>query len=102
LGDNGIEGDPAFQEAFTRRFPKTKEGRSLADFQLNDRLFKHRCSYMIYSKTFDCLPPRVKSAVIARLHTVLESEPAPGNHPAIKASERRKISSILEQTLPAW
>jgi hypothetical protein len=102
LGQDGIEGDPAFQEAFTQRFPKSKDGRSLADFQLNDRLFKHRCSYMVYSKTFESLPPRVKSAVIDRLHTILESEPEPGNHPNLKTSERRKISSILEQTLPAW
>jgi hypothetical protein len=57
---------------------------------------------MVYSKTFESLPPRVKSAVIDRLHTILESEPEPGNHPNLKTSERRKISSILEQTLPAW
>ena len=102
LGEDGIEGDPAFQEAFTKRFPKSKDGRSLADFQLNSHLFKHRCSYMVYSKTFKSLPPRVKSAVINRLHTILKSEPEPGNHPNLKTSERRKISSILQQTLPDW
>jgi hypothetical protein len=57
---------------------------------------------MIYSKAFDALPARIKSAVIARLHRVLESEPAAGNHPAIKASERHKIAAILQETLPAW
>lgn len=102
LGENGIEGDPAFQEAFSRRFPKTQDGRSLADFQLNDRLFKHRCSYMVYSEVFKSLPQRVKSAVIARLRAILESDPAPDNHPEIKASERRKIAAILRETLPGW
>ena len=102
LGENGIEGDPAFQEVFLKRFPKTKDGRSLADFQLNDRLFKHRCSYMVYSEVFKSLPQRVKSAVIARLHAILESDPAPENHPEIKASERRKIAAILRETLPGW
>lgn len=101
-GENGVEGDPAFQDAFTRSFPKSRDGRSLADFQLGTRLFKHRCSYMIYSKAFDALPARIKSAVIARLHRVLESEPAAGNHPAIKASERHRIAAILQETLPAW
>ncbi len=100
LGENGIEGDPTFLNAFTRRFPKTKDGRSLADFQLNDRLFKHRCSYMVYSKTFESLPPRIKSAVISSLHQLLESNPAEGNHPAIKSSERRKIIAILSETPP--
>jgi hypothetical protein len=102
MGENGIEGDPAFQEAFTKRFPKSKDGRSLANFQLNDRLFKHRCSYMIYSRSFTDLPPRVKSAVLTRLRTVLESPPAPGMQPQIKSSERRKILSILSETLPGW
>ncbi len=102
LGESGIEGDPAFQEAFTQRFPHTQSGRSLADFQLNDRIFKYRCSYMVYSKTFECLPERVKSAIIRQLHHVCESDPAPGNHPKIKSSERRKIAGILAETLPAW
>jgi hypothetical protein len=102
LGENGIEGDPAFQEAFNRRLPKTADDRSLADFQLNDHLFKHRCSYMVYSEVFNSLPPRVKSAVITRLHAILESDPGPGNHPEIKASERRKIVAILRETLPDW
>jgi hypothetical protein len=102
LGENGIEGDPAFQEAFIRRFPRTADGRSLADFQLNDHLFKHRCSYMVYSEVFKSLPPRVMSAVIARLQAILESDPGPGNHPEIKASERRKIVAILRETLPGW
>jgi hypothetical protein len=101
-GENGVEGDPAFQDAFTRRFPKSSDGRSLADFQLGTRLFKHRCSYMIYSKAFGTLPARIKSAVIVRLHRVLESEPAAGNHPAIKAGERLRIAAILQETLPAW
>lgn len=102
MGENGIEGDPAFQEAFTKRFPKSKDGRSLADFQINDRLFKHRCSYMVYSRSFTDLPLRVKSAVLTRLREVLESPPAPGMHPEIKTSERRKILSILGETLPGW
>lgn len=102
LGENGIDGDPAFQEAFSRRFPKAADGRSLADFQLNDRLFKHRCSYMLYSQAFENLPPRVKSAVLARLKEVLAAEPGPENHPQLKSSERRKISTILAATVPGY
>jgi hypothetical protein len=101
-GEDGIEGDPAFQEAFTRRFPKSKGGRSLADFQLNDRIFKHRCSYMIHSKAFEALPARVKSAVLARLREALQNPPSPDNFPSIKDSERRKILAILADTVPGW
>lgn len=101
-GDGGIEGDPAFQEAFGRRFPKTREGRSLADFQLHTRLFKHRCSFMVYSKTFAAMPKRLESAVLSRLRDVLAAPPGPENHPEIKAPERARIMTILAETLPSW
>jgi len=102
LGEDGITGDPAYQDSFLRRFPKTREGRSLADFNLYDRLFKHHCSYMIYSDAFRAMPDRIRGAVISRLHQVLTSEPSPGNHPEIKTSGRRRIASILGETLPGW
>jgi len=102
LGEDGISGDTAFQDAFLRRFPKTGDGRSLADFNLYDRLFKHHCSYMIYSAAFRAMPDRIRSAVIKRLHEVVTSEPSPGNHPGIKTSGRRRIASILGETLPGW
>ena len=99
LGE-GIEGSEAFQQSFTARFPKTIEGRSLADFQLYQRLFKHRCSFMIYSSAFRDLPPRVKQAVLDRMHQALA-----GGNPKVdwlKASEGRRISEVLAETLPGW
>jgi hypothetical protein len=102
LGENGIEGDPAFQDAFAKRFPKSSDGRSLADFQLNDRLFKHRCSYMVYSKAFATLPEHIRKEVIARLDAILGAPPSPECQPEMKASERRKIAAILRETLPGW
>ena len=43
--------------------------RATADLQR--RLLKHRCSYMIYSPAFDALPATAKSAVYERLWNVL-------------------------------
>jgi hypothetical protein len=102
IGVDGIEGNRAFQEAFAARFPKSSAGRSLADFQLNDRLFKHRCSFMVYSRAFTHLPPRVKSAVILQLRSALEAGTADDKPLILKASERKKILSILADTLPDW
>ena len=96
----GVEGGEAFQKMLAARFPRTKAGESLADFQLYDRIFKNRCSYMVYSQAFHDLPPRVKSAVISRMKAVLE-----GDDPAfdwLKESERKRISGILTETLPDW
>lgn len=97
---DGIEGGEAFQKAFTARFPRTKAGDSLADFKLYGRLFKNRCSYMIYSRSFQDLPPRVKQAVLARLKAVLAGEDAA--YDWLKASERKRIGEILAETVPGW
>jgi hypothetical protein len=102
LGANGIEGDAAFQEEFAARFPKSREGRSLADFHLNDRLFKHRCSFMIYSRAFTKAPARVKLAIIRRLRAALGAAPTPDKTLILRASERKKILSTLAETVPEW
>jgi hypothetical protein len=98
----GVEGDEAFQNAFTRQFPKTREGDSLADFHLGSRLFKNRCSYMIYSQAFAQLPARVRSATLKRLRAVLDGAEAQEEFAYIKEPERKRISAILKETLPAF
>jgi hypothetical protein len=96
----GIEGGEEFQKQFEARYPRTRGGESLADFQLYDRIFKRRCSYMIYSSAFGNLPARVKSAVVGKMQVVLS-----GSDPAfawLKAPERKRITAILAETLPDW
>lgn len=98
LGE-GIEGDEAFQKEFEARFPRTEEGDSLADLRLYKRLFKNRCSFMIYSESFRALPPRVRRVVMDRLDEALD----PSNDeiaPDLSASEKERIASIIEKTLP--
>ncbi len=101
MGD-GVEGDEAFQTAFTRQFPKTREGDSLADFHLGSRLFKNRCSYMIYSQAFTQLPARVRSATLKRLRAVLDGAEAQEEFAYLKEPERKRISAILKETLPGF
>ncbi len=99
LGE-GIEGDPDFQQAYAAAVPRASNGRSLADFRLYRRIFKLRCSCMIYSPVFDALPPRVRGAALARLRVALEEGTGPGEH--LSGSERRKITAVLDETLPGW
>lgn len=95
-----LEGNADFQRAFTARFPKTKDGRSLADFKLYERLFKYRCSYMIYSEAFKSLPTQVKLSVLKKMHAALAGKDP--TYAWLKASECQKIDAILSETLPAW
>lgn len=99
LGD-GVEGDREFQRDYAARYPRASNGRSLADFRLYERIFKHRCSCMIYSPVFHSLPATIRLSVLAQLRTALETGEGAGDH--LPASERRKILGILEETLPDW
>lgn len=98
LKDDGVEGGAAFQEAFRRNRVETREGRSLKDLQLLTRLFKNRCSYMIYSKSFDALPHQVKSEFYAQLNRVLTGEDQREEFAHLTASERSNIREILLET----
>ncbi|HEY1049977.1 MAG TPA: hypothetical protein VGE39_09495 [Prosthecobacter sp.] len=100
LPDGGIEGDPAFQTAFAKDTPQSGDGRSLKDFQLLNRLFKLRCSYMVYSVTFEHLTAPLKEAVLGRLWHVLEGKDTAGGFEYLGEAERGHIRRILVETLP--
>ena len=100
LPDGGIEGRPDFQTDFAARAPKDTDGRSLKDFQLLNRLFKYRCSYMIYSLTFKNLTPPLKQTVITRLDTILSGHDITGRYTHLTETERTHIRHIITDTLP--
>ena len=99
LGE-GVEGDPAFQKEFVKQFPTNSEGDSLAEFRLYGRIFKNRCSYMVYSDAFEGLPPALKELVFKKMKLVVSGE-AEGFE-WLKESELRRIDAILKETLPGW
>ena len=98
LPEGGIEGDEAFPLAFAARAPRSADGRSLKDLQLLTRLFKHRCSYMVYSLTFKNLTPPLKKTVLSRMQQVLAGNDKTGQFEYLSASERTHITLILRQT----
>lgn len=104
LQDGGVEGAPTFQDAFRRNRKDTADGRSLKDFQLLNRMFKYRCSYMIYSSAFDALPAQLKSEIYRQLLAVLDGQNPSKDFAHLAASERKDIKEILLETkkdLPA-
>ena len=102
LVNEGFKGSAAFQKAFLEAAHTTKEGRSLRDLLLHERLFKYRCSYLIYSDPFTHLHPVLKKKVLQKLQDILLQ---PDQHPDfgyLSKSERQEIFQILTETLPAW
>jgi hypothetical protein len=96
----GVTGHEAFRRAFASSAPRSPDGHSLKDFQLRDRLFAQRCSYMIYSDTFTALPPQLKQRVLDRLHGVLTGDDPRGRYAYLEADEKRRIHEILATTHP--
>ena len=94
-----IEGSSGFADKFVQAGPRDKKGRSLRDFDLASRLFKYPCSYLIYSRAFDELPPPMKSYVAARLKDILEGGGG-DSFSHLYADDRHSILEILRDTKP--
>ena len=58
-----IRGSSGFAEEFSARGPRDSQGRSLRQFDLQRRLMRYPCSYMIYSEAFDALPDEARGAI---------------------------------------
>jgi hypothetical protein len=98
LPDGGIQGGAAFQTAFASQARRDRLGRSLRDLQLKDRLFRHRCSYMIYSAAFDDLPPPLKAMVYRRLLDILDGRDDAEDFAHLNSYERERIKTLLLET----
>ncbi len=98
LPSGGIEGAEDFQQAFTASAHRSSEGRSLKDFQLRKRLFKHRCSYLIHGITFRHLEPHLKQTVLSRLECILTDHETAPTYAYLGKAERGHILRILRDT----
>ena len=95
-----ISGTSSFAKDFAKLGPRDGKGRSLRDLDLKTRLFRHPCSYLIYSEQFQALPSAMKDYILRRLHAILtgrDSRPAFGH---LSPGDRRAILEILRETLP--
>ncbi len=97
-----IQGTSSFAQEFAARGPFDRQGRSLRQFDLNRRLFRYPCSYLIYSRAFRELPAEVKGYVLRRLHEVLSGADTSARFAHLTAAERRAIHEILQDTLPDY
>jgi hypothetical protein len=90
----------AFARQFASQGVRDSKGRSLRDFDLNDRIFKFPCSYLIYNAAFDTLPEPAKGYVYHRLLQVLTGEDQSADFANLSPKDRAAILSILLETKP--
>lgn len=101
-----VRGTSGFSAEFMERGPWDGQWRSLRQFDLDRRLFKYPCSYLIYSDAFDALPPPLLERVYARLHEILTGRDTSDTYAHLSAADRKAIFEILRDTKPelarAW
>ena len=100
-----IHGTSGFSSAFESLGPRDSRGRSLRQFDLTTRLFKHPCSYMVYSPGMDALPLRARRHLYHRLWQVLSGEDITPVFKGLSPETRNDIREILLETkkdLPAY
>lgn len=95
-----VAGVSTFTKTFTERGPKDQKGRSLRDFDLQQRLFRYPLSYMIYSAAFDNMPDMVRERVYRRLYEVLTGQDTSGSYARLSADDRQAILEIVRDTKP--
>lgn len=98
MPDGGIDGSRDFQDAFRANRRASPEGKSLKDFQLLTRLFKYRCSYLIYSAQWDALPERFRHLLYDRLLAILTATSPVRGFEHLGPGERTDILQILRTT----
>jgi len=100
-----VSGASGFAAKFSSQGPRDAKGRSLRDLDLQHRLLKYPCSYMIDSEAFDALPRAAKEAAYSQLWQVLSGAEAGRRYARLSRDDRTAVLEILRATkkdLPAY
>ena len=97
---DAIAGTTNFAATFAAQGPADSRGRSLHQLDLEHRLLRYPCSYMIYSASFGALPADVRAAIYARMSDVLAGRDASPKYARLVDADRRAVVEILRDTLP--
>ena len=94
-----VQSGSGFAERFSAIGPRDRKGRSLHELELNRRLMKYPCSYLIYSPAFDALPPGAKDPIYRRMWEVLSGRARDKRYvSALSFADRQAIVEILRDT----
>ena len=93
-----VQGSPGFTEKFSAEGPRDSKGRSLWQLDLEHRLLRYPCSYMIYSEAFDALPAAEKDIIYKRMWQILSGEETKAPYTHLSVGDRQAVVEILRDT----
>lgn len=94
-----IRGTSGFAEAFMARGVRDRAGRSLRDLDLERRLMRWPCSYLVHSAAFRALPAALRSAVWSDLGAILRGDASARVMPHLSEADRFAIREHLTETV---
>ena len=95
-----VAGNEQFVLDFSEGGVMDGQGRSLRDLDLQSRLLKYPCSYLIYSPSFLALPEPVLVVVNKRIEQVLTDKDVSEGFTHLSDEDRAAIWQILTETHP--
>ncbi len=96
----GIRSTSGFADWFSAQGPFDSQGRSLHQLDLDGRLLRYPCSFLIYTDAFDALPELAKDAVYRRMWEVLSGQATDDRYGHLTLDDRRAVVEILRETKP--
>jgi hypothetical protein len=93
-----VESTSGFAAKFAPRGPFDRRGRSLRQLDLETRLMRYPCSYMIYTEAFDSLPQIARDAIYQRMWQILSGAERGAKYSRIALKDRAAIVEILKET----
>ena len=96
---DAIKGTSGFAEIFAAQGPADRQGRSLRQLNLQHRLLRYPCSYLIYSAAFRALPDATRQAIYARMREILSGRDSQAKYSRLTADDRQAVVEILKDTV---
>jgi len=100
LPEGGLALEGAFRDDFLAGRIPCREDRSLRDLDLETRLFRHRCSYLIYRPIYLSLPDEFRALLRGRILSALDPAASAAGYDHLSAEEKLAILRILSDTHP--
>ena len=93
-----------YAKAFEAKGLQSPTGLHLRKFNLKDRLFQRRCSYMLHSLSFQGLPDEIRGAVLSEIKGLMTMDQAalPPRFAYLGRIERSEIHETLSSTFPPY
>lgn len=98
--ESPIQGTSSFVTDFPARAVRDPAGRSLKDLDLQTRLLRYPCSYLIHSEAFAALPEEVLTKVLARTKEILDEGSTDPGYQHLTPAVRSELLAILGATTP--